>query len=1157
MVDLGSDNTYRSLIAITVSCLLLISGLVILPPTEVVAAPSGLDGVISPGEYERSQELEPDTFWVHWTIIGNEIVMGLRANTTGWLALAFDHTHTIADLDVIFGRVVNGTETETRDVRANRDWEVVSDDTEMETGTHDIMDAIGTEAAGFTTIEFHRKLFTRDEVGDQDLPAVGEVLVRWYIGADDNWTKDPVRQGIDVIIIGGQTPYPDTSGVDGVVRPGEYDHSLMWGIGDFFLHWRVDGPYITFAMEGMTPGWLAVGFDPEGTKAGADMVAAYVTYYGYTWIRDLQAVNDTGPPTEDFEADGTFDIFAWDGSYNRALTLTTVEFVRELDTGDHTDKAIPMGELDIVWAMGWMDEWDMKHFKSGNATIDITEGVPDFPLNAFITYPEGDYDVGSTVTATVHVYLEGEYHDPVHVNLTVAGNVWPDNREIPMTRVGVGRYEGTFTIQEDDVYTIFNEVWLEAYFHGRAAQVRATGSFIPMTEPFHVDVHFPDPSDLYPEPGETVEFEINVTYERESVDPDHITASILVPGWHFIELRTLSPGVYEGEFDVPDDLVESRVYVLEVTAFYNDGLVSHAEYLYLDLTANRFDIWFDKVDTTMTGAEVDIFVIDRDNLPIEGANVSFDYVYRDDEGMDRSIDLSGRTDTHGRAAFLLDYGDLGENETFVQIIGEVEVEGFTEQFRDSIQLREVPPYYDYTGTGNDFIVEGFPYHSLEPDTTVTLDLYARNYLGPLVDQDIYVFIAGDHQLYVAGKFTTDSNGDFEVTFDTSPYPDHGLTPPGAYVYMMTYIDGEGYFIEDGLDWGYSQVEMVERNQNDDTHLSIGPSNVGEPVEVWLYSSDADGAYESATLTWFVGSMDDLESIPAEGLGPMNRGDSLGGLEIRGTWQEDEQAYLFNVIIPPFLGEGTDITFIGTVVFDPGTHMQTIRTAILERVELVVPNLPPTVSITFPQEGATVNGTVVFTGTAGDDQWVVSVMCYIDDTDFIPADGIEAWSYEVDTTLLASGDHTIQVWVLDAKNVLMITRLNFTVDQPPIVTITDHTDGDIYFGKVIPFTGTSSDDIAIVHMNVRIVESDWSTSFLEITPEWTYNISTKDMKSGEYTLEVRATDSIGQSASLRTTFIFEEETEVQTSSSIPWGLVMVLALVAIVGVLAVWLYRRNI
>ncbi|MCK4970227.1 MAG: hypothetical protein KAS77_06865, partial [Thermoplasmata archaeon] len=656
---------------------MLISGLVILPPTSVDAAPPGLDGVISPDEYERSQELEPDTFWVHWTIIGNEIVMGLRANTTGWLALAFDHTHTIADLDVIFGRVVNGTETETRDVRANRDWEVVSDDTEMATGTHDIMDAIGTEAAGFTTIEFHRKLFTGDEVGDQDLPAVGEVLVRWYIGTDDNWTKDPDRQGNDVIIIGGQTPYPDTSGIDGVVRPGEYDHSLMWGIGDFFLHWRVDDPYITFAMEGMTPGWLAVGFDPEGTMAGADMVAAYVTYYGYTWIRDLKAVNDTGPPTEDFEADGTFDIFAWDGSYNRALTLTTVEFVRELDTGDHTDKAIPMGELDIVWAIGWMDEWDMKHFKSGNATIDITDGVPDYPLNAFITYPEGDYEIGSTVTATVHVFLEGEYYDPDHVNLTIIVDTWEINREINLTRVDVGIYEGTFTIREDDVYGIFNEVLLETYFHGRAVQTRTDMTFIPMTDPFHMDVRFPDQTDLYPSPGQTVEFVINVTYEQEPIDPDHITASIIVPGGIFLDLETLAPGVYKGEYIIPADLVESHTYMLEVTAFYNDGIISHAEYHYFDLFVSTFDIWVHRVDATNTEAELDMYVVSRNNLPIAGASVSIDYYYWNARGKYISSDLEGVTDANGRVSFQLDY-NLSRDEISVQIIGEVEVDGFSE-----------------------------------------------------------------------------------------------------------------------------------------------------------------------------------------------------------------------------------------------------------------------------------------------------------------------------------------------------------------------------------------------------------------------------------------------------------------------------------------------
>ena len=1132
---------------------MLISGLVILPPTEVVAAPPGLDGVISPDEYEHSQELEPDTFWVHWSIVDDSIIMGLRANTTGWLALAFDTIYPTADLDVIFGRVVNGTETETRDVRADRDWEVVSDDTEMATGTHDIMDATGSETAGFTTIEFHRKLYTGDEVGDHDLPAVGEVLVEWYIGADDNWTKDPDKQGKDMIVIGGTEPYPDTSRIDGVVSSGEYDHTLMWGFGDFILYWRVDGPYITFAMEGWTPGWLAVGFDPEGTMAGADLVVAYVTDDGYTRIRDLKAVNETGPHLQDFEGNGTFDIFAWDGSYSHELT--TVEFVRELNTGDHMDKPIPMGELNIVWATGRLDDWDMEPSKSGNATIDITDGVPDYPLEAFITYPEGDYDIGSTVTATVHVFLEGEYHDPEHVNLTRQGLQTHDVREIPLTRVSVGRYEGTFTIQEDDVLRILNEVWLEAYFYGRAAQMHFTMSFIPIPESFHVDVHFPDPSDLYPEPGETVEFEINITNGGEPVYPDYIWAAITDPVWTGLTLNEVSKGFYEGEFDIPDYLVESFPTELVVEVEYNDGTADHGEYLDFHFPDTMFDIWVDQVSATMTGAEVDIYVIDRDNLPIEGANVSIVYGYEDDEGTGISSELAGRTNTYGRTAFQLDYQKLGEDEFSVHILGEVEVEGFTEQFRDSIRLREVPPYYYYAGTGNDFIVEGFPYHSLEPDATVTLDLNARNYAGPLVDQDIYVFISDANRIYVAGKFTTDSNGDFEVTFETSPYPDHGVIEPGAYVYMVTFIDGERYFLEDGIGWSYSQVEEIERNQNDDTYLSIESFEVGEPVEVWLHSAPADGATERATLAWIVGSMDDLESIPGVRLELMNRGESPGGVEIRGTWQEEEQAYLFNVIIPPFLDEGTDITFIGMVVFDPGTYLQTTRTAILEMVELVQPNLPPTVSITFPADGATVNGTVVFTGTAGDDGPRVSVLCNIDGADPVLPVGTEEWSFEVDTTKLASGDHTFEVWVMDVKNVLSIALLNFTVDQPPTVSITDHTDGDRYFDEVT-FTGTSSDDLEVVGMDVRI-DGGWTTSIIEITPEWTYKVHTKDMKTGDHTFEVWAQDGIGQTAYLKTTFRFEKVVEEQTSSSIPWWIVLFLALVAVIAILAIWVYRRNL
>jgi hypothetical protein len=56
----------------------------VLTPTDTEAAVPGLDGVISPGEYERSQELETDTFWVHWTIVDDNITLWIIRPSPDW-----------------------------------------------------------------------------------------------------------------------------------------------------------------------------------------------------------------------------------------------------------------------------------------------------------------------------------------------------------------------------------------------------------------------------------------------------------------------------------------------------------------------------------------------------------------------------------------------------------------------------------------------------------------------------------------------------------------------------------------------------------------------------------------------------------------------------------------------------------------------------------------------------------------------------------------------------------------------------------------------------------------------------------------------------------------------------------------------------------------
>ena len=69
------------------------------------------------------------------------------------------------------------------------------------------------------------------------------------------------------------------------------------------------------------------------------------------------------------------------------------------------------------------------------------------PLAVYVTYPAGEYIIGSDVNVTVHVFREGVRYDPTSVVL----NVGAMEREVPLTMASVGTYNGNFTIEEADI----------------------------------------------------------------------------------------------------------------------------------------------------------------------------------------------------------------------------------------------------------------------------------------------------------------------------------------------------------------------------------------------------------------------------------------------------------------------------------------------------------------------------------------------------------------------------------------------------------------------------------------------------------------------------------------------------------------------------------
>ena len=74
--------------------------------------------------------------------------------------------------------------------------------------------------------------------------------------------------------------------------------------------------------------------------------------------------------------------------------------------------------------------------------------------------------------------------------------------------------------------------------------------------------------------------------------------------------------------------------------------------------------------------------------------------------------------------------------------------------------------------------------------------------------------------------------------------------------------------------------------------------------------------------------------------------------------------------------------------------------------------PPSVAITNPMNGQTVAGTITISGGSSDNVGVANVQISIDGGSYQTAQGTTSWTYNLDTTQLGNGNHTITAETLD-------------------------------------------------------------------------------------------------------------------------------------------------
>lgn len=116
-----------------------------------------------------------------------------------------------------------------------------------------------------------------------------------------------------------------------------------------------------------------------------------------------------------------------------------------------------------------------------------------------------------------------------------------------------------------------------------------------------------------------------------------------------------------------------------------------------------------------------------------------------------------------------------------------------------------------------------------------------------------------------------------------------------------------------------------------------------------------------------------------------------------------------------------------------------------------PDDPPTINVTSPTGGSTVDGTVTVTADASDDNGVQQVEFFVGGSSIgVDTDGADGWSAHWDTTSYADGDHTIGATATDTAGQ--------TADDSITVTVANDTgSGDPTTMHVADLSATSVND----------------------------------------------------------------------------------------------------
>lgn len=153
------------------------------------------DGIIE--AYEYLGEMAYGDFEIHWRCDEQDVYIGMKAKTSGWISIAFQPGSRMRNADMVLGFVKNG-ETTVLDLFSTGDFGPHSPDDELG-GTQNILEYGGSEDNEFTIVEFKRALNTGDSY-DVEV-SFGENKIIWAYSSSDDIMQKHTNRGYGEIVL--------------------------------------------------------------------------------------------------------------------------------------------------------------------------------------------------------------------------------------------------------------------------------------------------------------------------------------------------------------------------------------------------------------------------------------------------------------------------------------------------------------------------------------------------------------------------------------------------------------------------------------------------------------------------------------------------------------------------------------------------------------------------------------------------------------------------------------------------------------------------------------------------------------------------------------------------------------------------------------------